>query len=445
MKTRWLRRFSAVCGMLLVSMAIAVGAPSAQTSTEARVQALEEQLRQVLEQLQAVQEELASTRAQADQANTTARAAQDRTEELEQAQQVGQPQVTDEAVVTSGNPKVKLAISGQVNRAVNIVDDGDQTDAFFVDNDVSNSRFRLVGTGDLGEGTTLGTRIEIAVSPNNSFDVSQDDEETGDFFDQRKVEVFVRNDAYGQLSVGKGNTASEDTAEYDLSLVAGPIMYSGISDIVGGLQFRDGGDLTGIALGDAFFNFDGLGRRDRVLYDTPVFGPGVQFSASAAASNRYDLAMTWGGDYGDWTGVEIGDFLTLGAVAISDPDIDDVDFRLNGSASVLHMPTGLSMTLAAGTDHGDDENPYNVYGKLGWDTTFFDFGPTGFGLDVTRGEDVCDLCAEGHSVGLAGIQVVEDWGLEVYSQFRWFTLDTDAGAPDTDDVFAFTVGSRAKF
>ncbi|WP_420347674.1 hypothetical protein [Pelagibius sp.] len=446
MGVRRFGRFAACCGTFVLALGLTLGPVTAQTSTDERVKALEEQLNLMMQQLQAVQRELAQTRADVERARGAAQEAREQAGAVAQAQDTAtQERETTQPGVTSGQPKVKLAISGQVNRAVNVVNDGNETDAFFVDNDVSNSRIRFVGTGDLGEGTTLGTRIEIAVSPNNSFDVSQDDEDSGDFFDQRKVEIFARNDDYGQFSLGKGNTASEDTAEYDLSLVAGPIMYSGVSDIVGGLQFTDGDSLTGITLGDAFFNFDGNGRRNRVLYDSPVFGPGVQFSASAASDDRLDLAATWGGDYGDWTGVEIGDFLTLGAVAISDPDIDDVDYRINGSASVLHMPSGLSITFSGGMDEAEEDNPYNLYAKLGWDTEFFGFGPTGFGVDFTHSENVCAECDEGRSAGIAAVQVVEDWGLELYSQLRWFSLDTEAGAPDTDDVFAFTLGSRAKF
>ena len=51
-------------------------------------------------------------------------------------------QAAPTAPVTSGQERVKLAISGQVNRAVNMVDDGDNLKAYYVDNDASNSRAR---------------------------------------------------------------------------------------------------------------------------------------------------------------------------------------------------------------------------------------------------------------------------------------------------------------
>ena len=52
-------------------------------------------------------------------------------------------QATAQREVTSGQDRVKLAVSGQVNRAVNIADDGKNTAAYYVDNDASNSRVRL--------------------------------------------------------------------------------------------------------------------------------------------------------------------------------------------------------------------------------------------------------------------------------------------------------------
>jgi len=96
-------------------------------------------------------------------------------------------------------------------------------------------------------------------------------------------------------------------------------MYAGVADIVGGLQFRDkDGDLSGLTVGDAFFDFDG-DRQNRIRYDTPVLGPGLQFSVSAGSDQRYDASLNWGGDFDQWSGVDFGPFTTLAAIGISDP------------------------------------------------------------------------------------------------------------------------------
>ena len=75
-----------------------------------------------------------------------------------------------------------LTLSGQVNPAFNVVDDGISTDVFIVDNDTSGTRFRLDADAPLGE-TSLGATIEIGASPNNSYDVSQ-----LDLADRRRVQ-----------------------------------------------------------------------------------------------------------------------------------------------------------------------------------------------------------------------------------------------------------------
>ena len=92
-----------------------------------------------------------------------------------------------------------LTLSGQVNPAFNVVDDGISTDVFIVDNDTSGTRFRLDADAPLGD-TSLGATIEIGASPNNSYDVSQLNSQTDADFNVRRAEVTFRNDRYGRLS-----------------------------------------------------------------------------------------------------------------------------------------------------------------------------------------------------------------------------------------------------
>ena len=282
-----------------------------------------------------------------------------------------------EPVISSSQERVKVSISGQVNRAVNFANDGDSTKAYFVDSDVSNSRTRVLGLANYNDDIRFGGLLEVAFSPNNSFDVSQDNEVSDDLIDVRRAETGVDSKRWGRLWFGKGSAATDNVAEYDLSGID-VIMYAGVADIVGGLQFRDDdGDLTGLTVGDAFFDFDG-DRQDRVRYDTPVFGPGMQFSVSAGADQRYDAALNWGGDFDQWSGVDIGSFTTLAAIGISDPSDDGVDYRLRGSGSVLHNPTGLNLTFSGGMDQADEGDPYNLYAKGGWYGTLNSLGNTGW-------------------------------------------------------------------
>jgi hypothetical protein len=242
---------------------------------------------------------------------------------------------------------------------------------------------------------------------------------------------------------GRGSAAADNTAEFDLSIVSGPIMTSGVSFVSGGLQFTDGENLTGVTIGDTFFNFDG-DRQNRIRYDSPMLGP-VQLSLSAGADQRYDAALTFGGDYDHWTGIDLAGFTTLGAVSISEPSDEDADYRFAASWSVLHDASGVSLTFSSGFDGGTDrDTPYSLYGKLGWDTKLVGFGPTGFGVDYGWTEHFDEEGDEGQSVGLAAVQVIENWGIELYGQLRWYTLDRDV-SPSFDDIWLGTLGTRIRF
>ena len=336
-----------------------------------------------------------------------------------------------------------LTLSGQLNPAFNVVDDGISTDVFIVDNDTSNTRFRLDVDAPLGE-TSLGGTIEVAASPNNSNSVSQLEPEVAADYDVRKAEVTFRNDRYGRLQLGKGSSAADDTAEYDLSLVAGSIMYAGVADIAGGILFTNGVDITDTAVNVAFFDFD-PGNLGRVRYDSPMFGP-LQVSGSVGQDDQWAAAVTLGGDYGDWSGWTVGNFTLLAAASVYDPDEDGVDYAYAASASFLHDPTGLSLTLSTGgqnLDEGDD--PQNLYGKLGWDTSFWpEIGPTGFGVDYTQGDNVSGEGDAGKSYGISAVQRIEQYGIDLYSQLRWYSLDS-ASDPDLKDIVVGTFGTKFTF
>jgi len=335
-----------------------------------------------------------------------------------------------------------LTLSGQINPAFNVVDDGISTDVFIVDNDTSGTRFRLDADAPLGE-TSIGATLEIGASPNNSYDVSQLASQTDADFNVRRAEVTFRDDRYGRLQLGKGSSAADDTAEYDLSMVAGPIMYAGVADIAGGIFFTDGVDYSGLTVGAAFFDFDG-DRLARLRYDTPMFGP-LQGSVSYGQNDQWAAAVSLGGDYGEWSGWTLGTFTVLAAASVYNPEDDSVDYAYTASGSVLHDPTGLSLTLSTGgqrLDEGDD--PSNLYAKIGWDTELWSLGPTGFGVDYTKGENISGDGDEGTSWGIAAVQRIAPYDIDLYAQLRRYSLD-GAADPDLRDITVGTFGTKFAF
>lgn len=384
-------------------------------------------------QVQDLQETASNAESQAIEAKSTAQQAVDTAKKAEAVAPAGS---SDDKVVTSGQERIKLAISGQINRAVNTIGDGKNTRVYFVDNDASNTRFRFVGTGKVTDDFTIGSRLEVALTSNESSDVSQDNEDPDDFLDVRWAEVSFDSKSLGKLSLGQGDTASNNSAEVDLSRTD-VVQYSSIADIAGGIQFRDNDDsLTGISISDAFQNLDGLSRRDRLRYDTPSFY-GFRLAGSAVSDQRWDTSIWWGGEgYGLKAGA---------AAAVSDPNTDEADLRYSGSTSILHEETGLNFTLAGGLEDRDDGGDRtNLYAKGGWIGDFFSFGNTAFGLDYTYSNNFPTNTDDGYSVGAAVVQSIGDYGTEIYAQYRVYSLDRD-GSPGVQDIHVGTIGTRVKF
>ncbi len=336
------------------------------------------------------------------------------------------------AAVSSGNDKIRVSVSGHVNRALLVVDDGTETDLYHVDNDSSSTRLRVIGEGDVSPELTVGTAIELQLESNSSFSVSQDNESaSGDSVSDRRLEVYFDHDRLGKLWMGKGWTASEDSSEMDLSGTA-LVGYSSTADIAGGIKFRNGaGSLTDNTVGDTFINLDGLGRRNRLRYDTPSMA-GVKLAASAVEDSAWDTALTYAADYAPGT--------LAAAVAYSDQQNNSG--QVNGSASFLHN-SGVSVTLAAGERDSGDQDPNFVYGKLGYQNQWFNSGTTALSADYHVTNHAADRGDKGKSVGVQMVQNVDNWATELYVGYR--NYDLERAGDNLDDADALIAGARIKF
>jgi hypothetical protein len=396
------------------------------------IERLENLINTQQKQLEALQEEVnqlkqatTAAQSQANEAKTIADAAK------------ATVQAPADKVVTSGQERVKLVISGQIDRAINVADDGESTKIYFVDNDASNSRVRFVGTAKVDDDVTIGSRLEIAFAPNESSDVSQNNEESGNFIDERYADLSLASKRFGTLALGKGDTASNNSAEVDLS-GTDIVQYASIADIVGGLLFRQSGNdqLTDITVSDAFKDFDGLSRKSRLRYDTPNY-KGFSLAGSIISDQRYDASLWWSAEgYG---------FKSGAAAAIAKVNEDNGDYQYDGSFSILHLATGLNFTFSGGSrDNGNGSDPYNLWGKIGWQTRLTHFGTTSFGIDYGHSENVVADNDKGDSFGVAVVQSFADYGTEIYVQYRNFSLDLD-NAPNVSDINVGTMGARVKF
>jgi uncharacterized coiled-coil protein SlyX len=421
-------------GLLLAVQVFCVSTVAAQegSADSKDIERLERLIKEQQQQLESLQQQMKQLKKTATDAQTQAKEAKSVAEEAKTT-----VQAPVDRVVTSGQERVKLAISGQVNRAMNMIDDGKNTKAYYVDNDASNSRIRFIGTAKATDDLTIGTLIEVAIAPNESSEVSQENEESGDFFDERWADLSLDSKRFGKLFLGKGGTASYGSAWVDLSRTD-VVQYASIADIAGGMLFRqtNGNNLTDVSVSDAFNSFNGLSRKTRVRYDTPTLY-GFRLSGSAISNQRYDGTLWWGGQgYG---------FKAAGAVAVAFPNEDDTDYQYDGSFSLLHEATGLNLTLSAGLKERDNQGDgENLYVKLGWLTRVFSFGETAFGVDYDRSVNLPSGTDKGYSVGGAAVQQFADYGTEIYLQYRLYNLERDV-EPSVQNINVGTIGARVKF
>ncbi len=330
---------------------------------------------------------------------------------------------------------VDFKISGQINRAILGGDNGNDSDVKFVDNDNSSTRFRFTGSNDFDEVWKVGIVWEVQMESNSSAEEEIDIGQNGDFgggsFTERKIEFYVDHKKMGKISLGQGDTASNSTAEVDLS-GTDVVNYSSIADMAGGFSFRDNDDNVVAFIGDVFSNYDGLSRRDRIRYDSPTFA-GFFASGSYMNGQTWDVALR---SAHEWQG-----FGKLAAAIGYVPGDNQRDpyKQFDGSISFLHN-SGLNLTFSHGMrdfDGGGRDDAKNYYGKLG-----YQIGKWALSVDYTYSENVAQDDDEAKSVGAAAVWNVWD-SVQFYGSYRWHELDRDNVS--TDDVNAVMIGGRVKF
>jgi hypothetical protein len=424
--------------------------------------------------------------------------------------------------VRKGTRVMSVKLSGQVNRAVMWWDDGDESNTYVVDNDHSGSRFRITGDANWRPGWKIGFAMEweFQDDASNSVNATNDDLGQGSFT-VRQQHWWVKSDKLGKLSVGQLSSASDATSEVNLSgatVVSGTLLnLTGASFALVNNQkqptptgFRDP-RLTYGSMNPG--NIDGLSRLDGVRYDSPTFG-GFTLSAGWYEDDMWDVALRFAKQ---WNSVLVAAAIgyadnregtnaafcsAASAVSTTNGGGDDADcHQVNGSISILHQPTGLFVTFAAGrqTDdnrtnaallntavsgNGDlngvsiDDDASFWYVNAGIYRRFNEWGKTSIGVEYYDGECGYGGCGnnftedsgvfgdavngneylggtESQTWGVFLVQKIDNAATEFYLAYHHTEFDADlvgpgalnaeannSGAEDLDTVLA---GARVKF
>jgi hypothetical protein len=358
-----------------------------------------------------------------------------------------------------------LRFYGQINKGFLQYDDGQETETYdFIDNQNSNTRFGLTYKSSFAETWEYLGTIEIQYAPysTNNINILNQSPPSGAYelgnANIRKIDNQLTSDRLGVFYIGQGNMASQDTAEVDLSGTT-VIMKSAVQETAGAQLLRQSdGTLSKIQIKNAFTNYNGLGRKVRLRYDTPSFGgftlrasygrdllyensdPAVQ--TAVQDQNLYDIALAYAGEANDFKYEAQMAFSYKESYTANGKTTNGVHI-LDASGSVLHQPTGLSLTVATGEqDNGSYTGSYG-YIKGGWQGDVIAWGKTAVAVDYYSGTDITGTGSESESTAISVVQNIVDWNTELWATYRVYSYD-DTKA-DYDDGHALFLGARFKF
>ncbi len=332
----------------------------------------------------------------------------------------------ESTVVRKGNRKVSVRISGQINQLVlfHDADGGDLTDPKIMDpgHERNESRLDVQGVANINSGLRAGFVLSLgfgdAINNSGSPDV-------------RESYIFIDSDALGKILLGRAPEATEGIMELSLSRGASNVF------LLGDLTPIDTyvTDEVGLTLDNPF---DGT-RRQTLRYVSPSVA-GFIVSASLSNDEVWDISLRYAGEFGAFQ-------VAAGIGYRNEEDTVDRTF-VGGSASVMHVPTGLFVDGAYGHSDGvqtgsftfdiggvDFTIPFAIAdtevttygGRIGIEQRWIEAGKTTvFAQYETLDIDAADV--DPYAFGLGINQQIEAAAMDIY--LGWKYIDLDFGGDD---------------
>jgi predicted porin len=289
-----------------------------------------------------------------------------------------------------GNRKVSLTVYGVVSEEVMFWDDGGEQNAYVVENGDNKNRFGFRGSAKIDSDWTASFQIEYQVKAQSSDDVTQlpggdDPNDLAATLSQRLAFWTLTSKTFGAISVGQQNTAGSGITTINLSNSAagsgdgdfsnwGASMFLRRAGTTGdlGLQAEAAGagysrDVQWKTIANNWgsaWTATSLSRRNVVKYVTPTFG-GFSVSAAWGEDDVWDVALRYAGDLGQFrlaAGIgyaEVTDETSKCARDVPGSASARDCNSWGGSASIMHVPTGLY--VSGGAAQNTDNNRVAAY------------------------------------------------------------------------------------
>ena len=410
--------------------------------------------------------------------------------------------VLEATTARKGNKKVSLTVSGWVNQALLIWDDGINSDAYVVSDNGTTLGTRISFAGDARINSDWSAGYKITIQPQNAealLGVNQLDDDGGLINGVGLLESFmwIKSEQLGKLSWGQQSQATDNIAIVDHS----GTLFSSIPPVFrGNAFFLRGAGGTGFsggagaaAVGDnvafnaanltppappapgagapglswaSFLQCHGIGGvgigadcngvlTNSVRYDTPTFA-GFTLSASWGEDDFWDVGLRYNGEF---NGFKVGF-----AVGYSENDeVNDVSYLQIG-ASIMHVPSGLFVSGEWGQEDVDTigstnastianftDDPDNFYVKAGIKRRFNSLGATAIYGEYAQYNDQYTVALAGAGVtgsevtryGVTLHQWIDAAALQLYAKWKHLELDVDggpSGLQDVEDLDQFILG-----
>jgi hypothetical protein len=349
----------------------------------------------------------------------------------------------EEMRARGGKQGFEIKVSGSVNHAILVWDDGARRDARIVTNENDNSTATIEGENEsLGGGWSVGFVIDLDIVIAGSSDINQRPSRQGTAIEPGEVSVWVRNEQFGQLSIGltsaKGSSGGSNEADLSATEVAS---YVGVSDIGGGLLLRRSktqgrAGLLSETWGDLIDSLDDPDG-NVITYSSPKI-------AGFAASALWGEDDVWNIGIG-YTNTSLGPFSFVARAAYNKDlqgNIDKApdDRTISGSVALLHTPSGLNFAIAGGqrqfiglaaTDAATAKDPAFFYVKAGWKASLTELGETAFYAEYGKFRDFLSQSAGTGSSsdaaiwGAGMVQHFDETGVQLYFGARHYEADVD--------------------
>ncbi len=334
----------------------------------------------------------------------------------------------------AGEVEKSMSISGHINRAVVVSNNGENTAVALVDStQVSGSRFRINGTAKSST-MTISTSTELGVQANGSVGSHAADTTS---INLRQSYIALSNNM-GTLTIGHTGVADEGLADSSLSGTENAGFYG--TSVIHGEELRISGDTSpassGVLVGDVLEDLT-TSRADTIKYETPDlrgFTATVGYAHTNHGAARLEYAADYNGTkvqavagWGSRGGTAAINSVWGGSVAVS------LASGLNGSLAYTRRELNGNVTANAGRT-----NPGMYGASIGYAT-----GANGITVWYMRVNDLDANNDKARSFAVVAQHDLADYGASVYGGIQ--NVDYSTTATKYDNTLGGWLGVKVTF